>query len=467
MVFDTFVQREMTYERTITPDPPFNDVFPPDVKRITPQFSFMFDNQVITPDTTKLELQQGQQTIPIFDLSRADGRPLDGWNAYLRDATTKRPISPVKALSGPQTPDSGLLLPISHHPPPDPLDPSKNLDPLINTELVMAPPAGQENPMPTFVVPLIAMVSRTEIYPLPAGQVKVPGSIAWSDEHPVSADIVFVATGIYAAPPPMMNQADGGSSTNGGGAKQAGDGGLLYLLYKDGFEYMVHARAEPDLQSGTATYSINLPRGEYRVIVRPLDGGQSETDAGPVSHALTIVQNFDTGLDSDPVTGPKITVGPAPTLSGKAWVADQRPLSGATVEALPIRCALFGGDAGAAPIRTPDCMPRYAQTITDPKGAFTLALDAGEYVLRVEPVDGTRLPWVWKRVQVPSPSPIIEFSIPAPVYRELQLFDQDDPLANAIVRMFTMPAVGPAVEIGRAMTDEGGHFAMYLDPAVQ
>src|ERR1700730_281341 len=124
-------------------------------------------------------------------------------------------------------------------------------------------------------------------------------------------------------------------------------------------------------------------------------------DAGTPTHALTILEKFSTGLENDPIPGPNVTVAMAPAVLGRALVADQRPLSGAAVEALPIQCAM-SGDAGVAPTRMPDCMPRSSETTTDSTGRFTLALDPGEYVLRVEPVDGTRLPWVWQRVQIPS-----------------------------------------------------------------
>jgi hypothetical protein len=458
MVFSTFVQGEVTYERTITPDPPFDGLFPPDVKPVVFQAGFFREAAVLSavkPDTT-MRLMSGS-IIPAFDLSRADGKALDGWTAYLRDQTTKRPLSPVKTLRGMQTADGGLQLPTSHHPAGDPPDA------LTHAELVIAPSVGEIKP--TAIFP--AIFSRTETYPLVPGKVPVQGSIAWSDENPVSADIVFQATGIYAALTSTTNQGDGGASMAGGGATGDGSAPSQFVLYSDNYEYVVHAPSQPDLQSHSSTYSIDLPRGEYRMIVRPLEGVPSNSDAAPASHALTVVEHFIAPLGPDSIVGPNVTVDRAPVLVGRAVVADQRPLSGATVEALPTQCARFGGDAGMTPSNVPDCMPRYAQTTTDSTGAFKMELDPGTYIVRVEPVDGTRLPWVWQTVQVPSASPTA-FVIPAPVYRELQVLDQDEaPVTNAVVRMFTMPAAGPAVEVGRAVTDGNGQFAMYLDPAVQ
>jgi hypothetical protein len=308
--------------------------------------------------------------------------------------------------------------------------------------------------------------------------VTVQGSIAWSDGHPVSADVVFEASGIYAvASMPATASSDAGPSKEGGSAGEGGEAGLQYPLQTQGFEYVAHTTAQPDLaasdggvpESGVSTYSIVLPPGEYRISVRPLDVAPSPVDAGPPSHGVLVIDGFDTGQGADSIPGPDIAVPVAPILSGTAVVADGRPLSGATVEALPVHCAQSMRNDGGTPLPdSPACMPRYAQGQTaDSDGSFALALDPGEYLVRVEPVDGTRLPWVAQSVSVP-PSGQIAFRIPAPVHRELQLFGQDGiAVTNAVVRMFTVPASGLAIELGRAVTDPAGRFDMYIDPAAQ
>ena len=462
--FAAYVQAGITYERTLAPDPPWDQTFPPDVNRVAFPTGQAPENQgqdEYAPDLTrKTELTA---TIPTFDLSRADGQSLDGWTAYLRDATTKRPLSPIKPLSGTSTPDGGLVLPTSHHP--VPVDDSPP-DALTNAELVMAPPAVEN--LPTAAFPAVAILPRRETYPFVPNPVTVRGSVAWVDRNPVLADVAFEATGIYAlAPMPEVSPIDAGEAGLGGLGE--GDAGLPFPLQTQGFEYVAHATAQPDVEGTTSTYSIVLPRGAYRISVRPLDAPASPGDAGRTTHALTVVDAFDTGQSDDPIPGPSVAVQLAPIAFGTAVVADGRPLSGATVEALPVHCARSAGDAGVGPVPdSPACMPRYALGQTsDPDGSFALALDPGIYTIRVEPTDGTRLPWVSELVSVPTSDPI-GFRIPAPVHRGMQLFGQDGiAITNAIVRMFTMPPAGPAIELGRAVTDASGRFDLYIDPAEQ
>ena len=466
VAFAAYVQAGVTYERTLAPDPPFDQTFPPDIDRVEFSPGEMQESQLDDehgPDiTTKTELTP---TIPTFDLSRADGLPLDGWTAYLRDATTKRPISPIKPLSGTATPDGGLPLPTSHHP--QPIGHSAP-DALTNAELVMAPAPGET--MPTAVFPAVAVLPRAETYAFVPRPVTVQGSVAFSDQNPLSADVVFEATGIYAVPPMFTTDPnDAGAMADSGDAAESGDAGAAFPLQTQGFEYVARASAQPDPSLGASTYSIALPRGEYRVSVRPLDGAQSLADGAPPSHGMKVLERFNTGQTDDPIVGPDLSITVAPIVSGVALVADGRPLAGATVEALPIHCARsMRNDGGAPAPDSPDCMPRYAQTMTaDSDGSFTLALDPGDYVIRVEPADGTRLPWVAQEVSVPTSGPLA-FRVPAPVHQALQLFGQDGiAVANAIVRLFTMPPSGPAIELGRAVTDATGHFDMYIDPAAQ
>ena len=458
--FTTYVQASVDYERTLTPDPPWDQTFPPDVSRVAFVAGTVTEGQLqdeYAPDLTR-KTEALTATIPTFDLSRADGQTLDGWTAYLRDATTKRPISPIKPLSGTSTPDGGLVLPTSHHPHPQ--------DALTNAELVMAPGAGQS--LATAAFPAVAILPRAEKYPFVPDPVTVQGSIESADGNAVVADVVFEATGIYAlAPAAAAAQEDAGAPTEGG-PEAGAEAGVQFPLQTQGFEYAARTRAQPD--GGASTYTIDLPRGVYRISVRPPDDvSSSGVDAGPRSQAVAVVEAFDTGQSTDPIQGPPVALQLAPITAGTAVIADGRPLCGATVEALPVHCARpTGGEAGSPLPDTAACMPRYAagQTST-PDGSFVLALDPGEYLLRVEPVDGTSLPWVTQAVSVPTSAPIF-VRIPAPVRRGLQLFGQDGvAITNALVRMFTIRPSGPAIELGRAVTDASGRFEMYIDPAAE
>jgi hypothetical protein len=141
------------------------------------------------------------------------------------------------------------------------------------------------------------------------------------------------------------------------------------------------------------------------------------------------------------------------------------------VEALPALCA----DSST----TPECLPRAAQTTAAVDGSFGFTLDPGAYVLRVRPLDGTRLPWWASPTLIVGPVAVTygTVSVPAPQYAGLTLHDaKDNPIVNALVRAFQLPAPGstggsPAftqwVEIGEAITDSTGHYDMYLAPPAQ
>jgi hypothetical protein len=233
-----------------------------------------------------------------------------------------------------------------------------------------------------------------------------------------------------------------------------------------GFEYVgtTGAAAVGSVSSG---YSIVLPRGKYRVDVLPVDASIPTQIFGPVDveagSVTSIAQSFP--------------LGPMATIAGSAYVADGRPLVGASVVAIPTGCFELAAiaDAGAwatPPTATEWCLPRPAQTTTDNFGNFSLKIDPGDFALSVRPNDGTRLPWVTQPISVSAAqatSPI-SFVIPAPFSAGLQLVD---PLGNrmvhAIVRAFAAPPTtssttsgGRAVELGEAITDENGNYEMYL-----
>ena len=103
-----------------------------------------------------------------------------------------------------------------------------------------------------------------------------------------------------------------------------------------------------------------------------------------------------------------------------------------------------------------------------PSRSTRFVLDQGSYILRVRPADGTRLPWVTHSIVVGPTNVSIDFTVPAPVYAGLQLVDpEENPLVNAVVRMFEIPTKGQAIEVGRAITDASGHYDMYLSPLAQ
>jgi hypothetical protein len=439
LVFWTYLQPG-TYERTVVPQAPFDRVFPPDVNviGIPSGSSAVVPDQMVLDVTSSEGLPLAMPVHPTFTLTRAAG--LDGWTAFLRDLTTGRPLSNVAPLAG--TTAANVVLATNHHPPPP------NYDALTNAELVMKPPAGL--PIPTGKFQAIGdrnqasqeLDSNQTYLPIPEA-VLVQGAVTGSDEVPVEADLVFEAIGIDARPP---NQAD-------------------FTLYKAGpntnFEYTASGRTNFD-GTGASTYSITLPCGEYRVVVRPTDA----------SHGVTSIGSILVRPPPYPPTQsiPLSMIVVKEPVHGQAFVADRRPLAEAIVDALPALCA----DTSTAA----ECMPRAGRTRAGLDGSFDLTLDPGTYVLRVRPLDGTRLPW-WTLPTLIGPVGVDVGSVyvPAPQYAGLTLHDDtNNAIVNALVRVYQLPTPGSAgvtpalkqwVEIGEAITDSTGHYDMYLAPAAQ
>jgi hypothetical protein len=394
------------YEATIQPDPPFDAAFPPDVKRVTLAAGNQNDLDTLAYDTTTLETGGpiGRQ-IPTFSLSRIGG--LVGWTSYLRDPTTLRRISSLVTL-GVSTLD--VSLPTNDHP--------ASGDALTDAELVIAPPPGQ--PLPTYKVALQGgQLSEAEPYPTLPAPMKVSGTVTdVAGTTPVEADLFFEAQSVDVAGPPVtLNTAN--------------------------FEYTGRASARID-PTGASSYSVTLPAGSYRLTVRPLD----------TLHQVTVTPAYVVDPATGAPAGP-LQVDATQTVHGSAFVAGGRPLAGALVEAVPESC--FIGSSSF-------CLPRGAQTSCAGNGSYMLALDPGGYILRVQPEEGTRLPWVSQSLTVATtPMTVPTIWVPAPMHAAQQLLD---PLGNfivaAVVRVFELPATGPAVEMGRALTDATGTYDLYL-----
>lgn len=440
-----------TYERTIVPDAPYDSVFAPEVMTVPQPLS----SSVIVVPSFDLTRETGNGfTLPTFDIARADG--LDGWSAYLRDATTLRPISNVRPLSGKLT--QGVLLVTNHLPAPTSMVPMP--DALTNAELVIQPPPGAlVVPTGVFAPAGNAVLPAQETYPDLPQPVTLSGKVVSAEGKALAADMVFEALAIE---------------------DQSGQ------LNDTNFEFVATASAQPSTSTGDSLYSVTLPPGQYRVDVRPVDQ----------SGAVTIVDLL-VG-EASPSINMNFSAGALRVVNGTAAVADGRPLSQATIEALPTRCIAIpaGTDAGTGPLATavssPSCLPRPGQTTSAADGSFALSLDPGTYILRARPADGTRLPWVTTNLTVQpsstsaeSPQPVA-FTVPAPVSAGMQLFDPTvemvsslgdaNPIVHAVVRAFALPpqtpsgsagaAPAPAIEIGRAFTDVNGRFDLYLAPTV-
>jgi hypothetical protein len=251
------------YLRTLVPDPPFDRAFAPEIQAVTVPGgtrTFEVDKVVAFEVTTATtDPTTTAKALPTFDISRDAG--LDGWKAYLRDATTKQVVSTVVPLSGIKTTQVVLA---TNRVPPKP-------DALCNAELVLAPPPGAMAPTGVFRAIGPTFPTGQTYPPLPAWA-NVHGTISTYDGAPVEADLVFEATGITVFSPPAPD-ADAGSDSGSGA--DAGQGKLN--TNNTNFEYVGRASARLDPKTGTAGYSVDLPPGQYTLAVRPLNNAAALT----------------------------------------------------------------------------------------------------------------------------------------------------------------------------------------------
>jgi hypothetical protein len=447
--FETSLESNGVYERTIVPDAPYSAVFGPEVSTTTAMVG-PFDQELVTQfDVTTEEPGLGP-TLPTFSISRADG--LDGWTAYLRDGTTGSTISNVRSLAGSVAQD---VLLVTRRP--------GESDALDDAVLVVAPPPGMSVPTGLFAPQGGELPPQLTYPPLPAA-VTVRGSIVVLNGATAGADLIFQASSIL--------EENGMPNTNN-------------------FEFTAYASAEPPASGAAPTYSVMLPPGQYLASVRPTDrAGAVTTYNLSVPLVATLEQDFL-------LSSQRLVV-------GSATVVDNRPLAAATVEAVPIGCSAptSSVEAGASPLpsvaTTSACLPRDEQTTTLADGSFSIALDPGDYRLRVEPAAGTNLPWVTQSLvvggqqtsldaQASTPAQDaasdagtmqapIRFVVPAPANAGMQLKDSlGNSIVNAVVRAFWIPAVStsagasPSVplELGRGFTDTSGQYDLYVDPTAQ
>jgi hypothetical protein len=348
-------------------------------------------------------------TLPTFDITRTNG--LTGWSAYLRDSSGMT-VSNVASLTG----STAHVVFATHHVAP-------GADALNATALIIAPPVGAPYPTAVFA-PIGNVLPAVETYPtLPAPSV-INGKVFAEDGSPVAADLFFEALAI--------------TDTNGN-------------ANTSNFEFVGEAHARPGGSFGSSAYSIELPQGNYRLSVRPLDP----------SKQVTTLPFTISGAPSDSAQG-NVVVASLRAVAGAAMVADGRPLSVAEIDAQPVGCT------SGAPTW---CVPREATGTTAVDGTFALALDPGEYLLHARPANGTQLPWASRTLWVqPSDAPatVPTIVVPAPIAAGLQLVDPTgNPIGQAQVRFFSMSSGSAAVEVGRTITDLNGTFEMYLQPTTQ
>jgi hypothetical protein len=413
------------YERTISPEPPYDRFFPPEIVPVIVA-SGVQSLEAGTSLLTKLDTTAGTpRHHPTFgNITRKDGASFDGWTAYIRDQVTQRRLSTIVVigasnLSSPSPPTYAINLNTNHHP--------LSGDALVGTDVVIVPPAGADA-APTLVAPYLAGDLKVPPYPLIPPSATVGGSVTvTSGSAPSSATLLFRSKKIY------LTSVD------------------LPVTFTTNLFYEARATATASSDGADVRYSIRLPRGEYDVIVVPSDGG-----------AAKAVLPLTVAVDVDVQDGKNLTLPTKRGVRGVARVSDGRALAGAEVVATPSSSLAASGVPE-------ERWPRLASTTTELDGSFVLRLDPGTYDITVRPADGSRLPWVVSpsRAILTGDSDLVltdPIEIPAPIDKGLTLVDpQENPIIHAVVRAFSVPTGGTAyVEIGRALTDGTGRYELYL-----
>lgn len=391
------------YLRIESPEPPFDAFFPPAFKPIVISQGAAEDFLLGDP-LTPLDDESGRTRTTT--IKRKEG--LDGWRVWLADAPPLggRRISSIKMLSG-------VEAKVTLHTVGATQPGSRALR--EDVDIVIAPPDG------SLGVPRVQSL-------IPNGG---PFGFEFLDVPPLPAPTTF--TGVVA---------------QGDGALTGIPSRLLFtsngLRKRDG-------QSDATLKYSTAVstddagrFATVLPVGFYDVTIEPVEG--------------TGLSKVKATLDTT-VTLKKTFLPPPRTLAfGRAVLADGRPLSEATVLALPSNTSLVGRAV----------KPRPARARTDRDGNFRFEVDQGQYNLVIEPQPGTDFPRV---VQIRSfagvTADVGEIVVAPPARLAFQIKDPSgtaNPIVRAMVRIFAeLPGRGPpAIEIGEAMTDADGRCEILL-----
>jgi hypothetical protein len=403
------------YLRVLYPEPPFDAYFPPRADKrkflgvnIEDGFKLSDPNENVTPKTPLDDVTQGTREATV---SRTEG--LDGWRVWLVDHPSGRRISVVKTLQGVK---QAVRLDTSG----ENRASGGGVGLGDDVDAVVAPPETW-TAVPRLVTPL-------------------PGGAGLANLDYKSLPPPVTVSGVVALPTEV-------------------DGGTLY-----GYA------ARVTFESATiATRSETAnPLLHYSTTMNTDDRGRFATVLPPGSYFATVEPAAGTGRAKARLrvavdrTVTTLTLQPAAQtpVRGRVVLTDERPLSEATVLAIP--------EAPESP-STP--MPRPGRTTTGPDGSFLVELDPGPYVFTIIPKAGTGFPRLVTPREVPAEATELpELRVPPPIKLSFTLRDPTpiihNPIARAIVRVFAqVPGAGatrPPLEIGSAMTDTDGQVEILL-----
>lgn len=387
------------YLRVTYPEPPYDAYFPPAFTQLSVSERFL-DDYVLGLPTTPLDDPGG--TSRHATITRAEG--LDGWRVWLIDSLTQRRISSLKTLTGKA---AEVTLHTAGW--------SQITSPALKegVEVIVAPPDSWIA-TPRLQSPVINGIGLEQlVVPSVPGPASVKGVVASGDGAltGIPAKVIFTSTRLRLL-----------------------DGTLQPLL-----RYSTSVSTDD-----TGSFRTVLPPGLYDVTIEPAEG-------------TGFAKSKDT-FDTSTALAKTYRPPPRTLVSGRVLLADGRALAEADVLALPSKRAASSNALE----------PRPARTRTDRDGAFIFEADQGAYDLVVDPQAGTGFPrLVQARSFGAGTADLGEITVAPPARLSFKLLDPSqvgNPIVRAVVRVFAeAPGRGPpAVEMGRAMSDENGQVEILL-----
>jgi hypothetical protein len=404
-----------TYERIVAPLAPFDDAYPPIVGMVTVAGGADTSSEVTFPIYGNPDSPGCRGCIPRdpweprTSTFRRTGGSLDGFHAWLRDATSHRRVSSIASLSG----NSKQVT----------LNTFGRGNSLDGLQLVLEPDPREG--LPTLIDNLLTgALKDTTDYPDLPPRVKVTVRLR-TDEGLVPGD-VFIAS-------ELLTTQD----------KNAPERAYLH--------YSVAGEAR------SGVFTTTLPQGTYTIYATPVGDGRLG------QAALPTVSIGDGGATEVEVPFPFLR-----RVRGRCLLTDGRPVADAEIVAKP--SVTLREPNAALPVAA---WPRPVTTRTNDSGTFILALDYGDYDIVVKPQATTHLPWVVRaNTPVPPPKPdepdqdLGDVLIPAPVRQSFVLADPNGfAVVSADVRVFRKMKYAPGlVEMGRSLTDASGRVELFLSP---
>ncbi|MDB4935599.1 MAG: hypothetical protein JWP87_2571 [Labilithrix sp.] len=389
------------YLRVASPEPPFDEVFPPVFGTVTAQPSGLNDDFILGATQTPLDDPSGDSRNAT--VSRAEG--LDGWRVWLIDSTTGRRISSRRTLSG-----TKMVVRL------DTVGQTQPTSPALRegVDVIVAPPEDW------IAVPRLQSrilngtgLEALDVPSLP-GPASVTGLVA-SGEEPaltgVPSRVIFAST--------QLTRLDGTSDP---------------LL-----KYSTSVSTDP-----TGHFRTVLPPGLYDVTIEPAEGtGFSK-----------VKDTFDTSEKLGKTYHPPMRT----TALGRVLLADGRPLAEAEILAIPSDKPVVGAAVKPRPARTrTDRAGSFTFELDQGQYVFMVEPQAGTGFPRV--VQLRSIPTGIAdlgEIQVAPPTRLA-FQLRDPS-------KNGNPIVRAMVRIFAeLPGRGPpAVEIGRSMTGADGSCEILL-----